>query len=107
MQVYLGLTVLSGQGKGRLLHLAEVTDAKENTTIRDVLESKHPSVYPECLNTHNNSLTLWMILLFTQLPFVPQDLLDLLVWLETFVFILQIHLFCSITILARRLYFIH
>jgi len=38
-----GLNVLSGQGKGRLLHLAEVTDAKENTTIRDVLESKHLS----------------------------------------------------------------
>jgi len=40
------LDLLLGQGKGRLLHLSEVTGAKENITVRDVLESKHPSAAP-------------------------------------------------------------
>ena len=56
------LDILSGQGKGRLLHLSEVTDAKESTTVRDVLESNHPSagpLYPECLDTNTDPL--WYI----------------------------------------------
>ena len=44
---------MSGQRKGRLLHLPEIVDAENNTTVRDVLEIKHPpaaQLFHECLN---------------------------------------------------------
>ena len=40
--------------RGRFLHLSEVVNVEENTTVQDTLESKHPSavpLYPECLDT--------------------------------------------------------
>ena len=49
------LDILSGQGKGRLLHLSEIVDVQKSKTVRDVLESKHPSaapLYHECLDTN-------------------------------------------------------
>ena len=52
------LDILSGQGKGRLLHLSEIVNAEKNTTVRDALESKHPSaapLYPDCLDTTSDS----------------------------------------------------
>ena len=48
------LDFLSGQGKGRLLHLSEIVYTKNKTTMRDVLEGKHPPSAPpfyEFLNT--------------------------------------------------------
>ena len=64
------LDILSGQGKGRLFHLSEVTDTKENTTVRDVLENKHPSaapLYPECLDTNTDSSLVYHPVIFETL----------------------------------------
>ena len=50
--------------------MSEVTDAKENTTVRDVLENKHPSaapLYPECLDTNTDSFLVYYPVIFEAL----------------------------------------
>ena len=64
------LDMLSGRGKGRLLHLSEIVDTKENKTVRDVLETKHPSaapLYPECLDTNSDSSLVFHPIIFEAL----------------------------------------
>ena len=64
------LDMLSGERKGGLLHLSDVVNVEENTTVRDVLESKHPAAappYPECLDAAFDSSLVYHPIIFDAL----------------------------------------
>ena len=64
------LDMLSGERKGRLLHLFDVVNVEENTTVRAVLESKHSAAappYPECLDTTFDSSLVYYPIIFEAL----------------------------------------